>query len=290
MTVFGDIFNVDYEGEIRGQGDHVIIRTTPTITIRDYDIAAGGEADGTFDSGNGLIYEVPVSANKDLYIDQAKSWSFRIDDIDEAMTDLKLMDNFASDAAERMKETIDADVLAYLYNQADSNNAGTTAGVISNDINLGTTGTTGENAIQLTSTNLVDYLVDMNTVLDEQNIPSENRWVVLPAWACGLLKKGELRRADVTGDSTGMIRTGLIGMVDRFKIYQSNNVYKVTETSTDTFYIHFGTKEAATFASQLVKTETLRIQQSFGTYFRGLNVFGRSVVQPKALGTLIAKK
>src|SRR5262252_10994017 len=35
-TVLAAISNTDYEGEIKNQGDHVIIRTKPTITIRDY--------------------------------------------------------------------------------------------------------------------------------------------------------------------------------------------------------------------------------------------------------------
>ena len=35
---------------------------------------------------------------------------------------------------------------------------------------------------------------------------------------------------------------------------------------------------------QLTKTDTLQIQDSFGTYVRGLAVYGKAVVQPTALG------
>jgi hypothetical protein len=35
-TVFGEIANTDYEGEIKNYGDKVVIRTTPDITINDY--------------------------------------------------------------------------------------------------------------------------------------------------------------------------------------------------------------------------------------------------------------
>lgn len=237
-----------------------------------------------------MVYEAPYSDDKELVIDQAKSWAFQMDDIDEVQADINLMNTFSNDAGNRMKIAIDTDNFAYLYNQADSNNSGTTAGAISGDIDLGAT---GGNALQLTATNIVDKLVEANLVLDEADIPDEGRWVVLPAWCCALLKKGDLRRADVTGDSTGVIRTGLIGMVDRFKIYQSNLTYKVTdanEANATCYYIHFGTNEAITFASQLIKTENLRIQDTFGEYFRGLNVYGRSVVQPTAMGTFYAKK
>jgi hypothetical protein len=68
--------------------------------------------------------------------------------------------------------------------------------------------------VAVTSTNATDLIVDINTVLDEQNIPSADRWVVLPAWFVALLKKGDLKSADITGDSTGLIRSGVIGMVN----------------------------------------------------------------------------
>lgn len=124
----------------------------------------------------------------------------------------------------------------------------------------------------------------------EANIPSEGRYVVLPAWFCAMLKKGDLKSADITGDSQGVIRSGVLGMIDRTKIIQSNNLKSVTDgtTSTKAFYCFGGTMEAMTFAAQLVKTESLRIPDSFGEYLRGLQVYGRAVVQPKALVELYA--
>jgi hypothetical protein len=97
-----------------------------------------------------------------------------------------------------------------------------------------------------------------------------------------------LKQADITGDGTGVIRTGLIGMVDRTKIIQSNNLYHVTEGTAELFYCMAGTKEALTFALQLTKTGSLEIPDSFGTYMRGLSVYGREVVQPTALVEAVA--
>jgi hypothetical protein len=270
-TVFGDIANTDYEGEIKGQGDKVIIRTTPVITINDYEV------------GGTLTYEVPEKANKELNIDQAKSWSYRIDDIDALQSDIDLMNKFSADAAERLKIAIDQDVLQYISDKADATNSGATAGAISGNLDFGA----ATAPISLASDNIVTKIVEAGQALDENNQPQEGRYIILPAWACSLLKIGDLKRADVTGDATGVIRTGLIGMVDNFKIYRSNNIYHVTDT-TECFYMPFGTTEAVTFASQLTNTENLKIQDSFGTYFRGLQVYGREVVQPTALGMLYA--
>ena len=278
MTCFGEIANTDYEGEIKNQGDKVMIRKIPEITINDYTV------------GGTLTYQVPSVANTELPIDQAKSWSFRLDDIDKVQSDLPLMDKFAADAGERLKIAIDTDILEFMVGDADSSNRGATAGAVSSAINMGATGTNGGNAVSITKSTATEAVVDMNNVLVEANIPSENRWVVVPAWFCANLKKSDLKQADVTGDSTGVIRSGVVGMIDRTKIIQSNLLYSATEGTATLFYVLFGTKEALTFAMQLTKTESLLIPDSFGTYMRGLAVYGRKVVQPTAMGEMVAVK
>jgi hypothetical protein len=270
-TAFLEISNTDYQGEIKGQGDKVVIRTTPDITINPYLV------------GQTLDYEVPEKANKELNIDQAYSWSFRLDDIDDVQTDLPLMEKFASDAGEKLKIKIDQECFTYVVGKADSDNRGATAGAISGNIDLGATGTNGDAALAVTKTTATDFVVDFNTVLDEADIPSEDRWVVLPAWFCALLKKSDLKQADITGDATGVI-----GMVDRTKVIQSNNLYHVTEGTAELFYCLAGTKEAMTFALQLTKTGSLEIPDSFGTYMRGLSVYGREVIQGTALVEAVA--
>lgn len=232
-----------------------------------------------------MTYEVPEIANRELNIDQAKSWSYRLDDIDEVQSDLDLMNKFSADAGERLKIAIDVDCFDYISTKADASNQGATAGAISANVDLGATAA----PVDVTATNATNKIVDINQVLDEANIPSENRWVVLPAWYCALLKVGDLKSADITGDGTGVIRSGVVGMVDRTKVIQSNNLKHVTDT-TECFYCMAGTTEAVTFANQLVKSESIQIPDSFGTYMRGLSVYGREVVQPEAMAMLYATR
>lgn len=196
-TAFNQIANTDYQGEIKGQGDKVLIRKTPVITVNPYTV------------GMELTYEVPEIANIELNIDQAKSWSFRIDDIDAVQTDLELMNKFAADAGERLKISIDTDCFDYIATLPAAANKGDAAGTLSGNINLGK----ATAPVSVTSDNATDLIVDINTVLDEANIPSENRWVVLPAWFVSQLKKGDLKSADITGDSSGVIRSGVVGMI-----------------------------------------------------------------------------
>lgn len=209
-----------------------------------------------------------------------------IDDIDELQSDIALMNEFSSNAAQQLEVAIDKNCLSYWSAGAHAANKGTTAGVISGNVNLGAAGAgTGVVITAGESGNAVDFLMSCNQILDEQNIPQENRWVTLPSWYIQRLKTSSLRRADVTGDSTGQIRSGLAGMVDKFMVIRTNNLPWDNTNKNST--IMFGTKDALTFAMQLTKTDTLQIQNSFGTYVRGLAVFGREVVQPTALGVAI---
>lgn len=67
-------------------------------------------------------------------------------------------------------------------------------------------------------------------------------------------------------------------------MYKSNNL--VTDAGVTS--ILAGTNAGITFAQQILKTESLRLQEQFADAVRGLLVFGDKVVQPKALVCLKA--
>jgi len=262
----------------------VHIRKTPEITVSSYTI------------GDTLNYQVPTKDATELLIDQGVYSAFQVDDINKAQADIELVNMFAKDAALRIAITVDKEVFEYMSTKANATNKGATAGALSSNINLGVLAGTGTTVSIATETGTgyagaIDLIVDINQVLDEADIPSEGRYIVLPAWYCALLKKGDLKAADITGDTTGVIRNGLVGMVDRTVIYQSNNLFTATDGDSDTaWYVQAGTKEAATFASQVDKVDTLKIPDSFGEYWRTLFVYGRAVVQDTAMVNVVVKK
>jgi hypothetical protein len=273
-TVFGQIASTDYEGEIKDMGDNVVIRTTPSITINDYKI------------GQTLNYEEPTNPSVDLAINMGKYFAFRCDDVDRYQADIDLMDDWSGDASEQMKVAIDTDVLANIYVDVAAANKGLTAGAKSSSYNLGVTGT----PVALTKANILDYLVDLGSVLDEQNVPETGRWLVLPTWACGMIKKSDLKDTSLTGDATTPIRNGLIGELDRFMVYRSNLVNSVTDGSDTVYNIIAGHKAGLTFAAQMTQMETLKNPNSFGNLVRGLNVYGYKVIEGKYMAELYAKK
>lgn len=274
-TVLAAISNTDYEGEIKGQGDTVNIRTTPNITIRDYV------------KGQNLVVENPDKPKLQLLIDKGEYFACVEDDIDKVQSDIALMDQWSKDASEQMKIKIDQRVLTDMLPDISADNKGTAAGRISAAFNLGS----ADSPLTVTkdgvggTTPVTDLIVDIGTVLDEANCPESGRFLVIPARMAGLIKKSELKDASLSGDNTSVMRNGRLGMIDRFTVYVSHNI----NVSSGKFSVIAGTKMGLTFASQMTEMETIRSESTFGDIIRGLQVYGYKVVKPEALAMAVVQ-
>ena len=270
--VVPQIANTDYQGEIADMGDKVIIRTIPTVTIRDYS------------AGQALQVERPDSPTVTLNIDQGRYFNLILDDVMDIQSDIDLMNTWAADAAQQMKITVDRFVLAnaVVDTAIPTTNKGNTAGRISANIALGTTGT----PVQVTKTNVLDRILDLGQVLDEQNVPETGRFLVMPPAMIKLIKASDLKDASLTGDGSSILRNGRIGMIDRFTCYSSNLMPRPTDGTFAPSYALAGVKLGLTFAMQITKVESLRAESTFGNLMRGLNVFGMKVVKGEALAPM----
>ena len=273
-TVLSSISNTNYEGEIRNQGDKVIIRTTPTLEINDYSI------------GQTLVNQRPEAPVVELNIDKGFYWSTIIDDVVEKQQDIDQMNLWAQDAAEQLKIKLDSRVLGSIVPDISATNKGATAGRISGNIDLGATGAPEA----VTTSNILEYILKMGQVLDEQNVPETGRFLVLPFWATTRLKLSDIKDASLTNDGSSPLRNGRVGMIDRFTVYNSNLLPTYTDGSDKTTHFLAGTKDGLTFATQLTKTESLRAESTFGNIMRGLMVYGTKVIKPEALVALYAKQ
>lgn len=276
-TVLAAISNTDYEGEIKNMGDKVKIRTTPDITIRDYV------------SGQPLVMERPSSAPVELAIDKGKYFACILDDVMEIQSDINMMSKWSDDAGEKMKITIDTDVLMGLRGKATAvTNRGATAGAKSANINLGVT-TAPVALVDRNPTggqvSVVDYIVRLGQVLDEANIPETGRWIVIPTWVGSKIKTSELRDASLSGDGTSILRNGRLGQIDRFTIYTSNLTPSGVAggLAAGEWYVWAGHAHGLTFASQMNNVETIRSESAFGTILRGLQIFGYNVLDGNAI-------
>lgn len=278
-TVLAAISNTDYEGEIKSYGDRVKIRTKPTLIINNYLV-----------SGD-LALQRPIGNTVELTIDQGKYFAAILDDVIEKQSDINNLSIWADDASEQMKITVDTDVLNFLLGTADPGNRGIAAGVITGNVNLGVTGTPLATVGRNPSTGqveIIDVLLRIGQCLDEQNIPETGRWIVMPTWATFQLKRSELREVFVSGDQVSILRNGRFGQIDRFTIYASNLLPKgpivgPPALAAGEYVIYGGHAHGLTFASQLTNVETIRSERTFGQILRGLQVYGRQILDPKAI-------
>ena len=290
-TMLTEISNTSWEGEIKNQGDSIRIRTAPSITITDY---AG--------AGTTLSTETPVPIYTDLQINKGKYFSVQVNDVLAHQADIDLMETFTDDAAKQLKIAIENECFFQWFSTegATALNKGAAAGAISASYGLGTDLVPIN---QATSGELLKLILRMSAVLDEQNVPEEGRWLVMSPYDRHLLMQTDIAQAYFTGDNSSIVRTGKIGMLDRFTVYVSNllphgttakaTVAGLTAVASGATLSNAkprrmmvaGTKAACAFASQITKTEPLRNQTDFGDIVRGLSVYGRKVVKDTALVT-----
>lgn len=284
-TMLSEVCNTDYEGELKNQGDSIRVRIAPDITIRDYEV------------GSNLSYEVPTPIYRDMQVDKGKYFGVQVNDVLAYQADIDLMNTFTEDAAKQLKIRIEDEVFfnSFVTEGPAAANEGATAGAISAAYNLGT------DLAPVASTDVLNCILRMSTCLDEQNVPEDGRFLIISPYDRQLLMKSSLAQAYFTGDQSSVMRTGKIGMIDRFTVYVSNLLPRgaadkalvsgLTDTATGATLTSAlqrrvmvaGTKQAISFAMTVDKTEPLRNQADFGDIVRGLAVYGRKVMKPEAL-------
>ncbi|MGW8957359.1 P22 coat protein - protein 5 domain protein [Paenibacillus sp. NPDC055715] len=252
--VYGNVVNTDYEGEIQGQGSTVKINSIGAVTIGNYDKAAG--------IGNPQELD---ATQKTLVIDQAKYFNFQVDDVDAAQANVNLLDGGIVEASYGLANVVDQ-YLAGFYTEVRAENT------IGNDTT----------PITPTKDTAYDLLIDLGVLLDENNVPETERFVVVPAWYYGLL----LKDARFTKDPN-IIRTGYVGDIDGMTVYKSNNV---PNTAGAKYKIIAGHKSAISFAGQVDSVEAFRPEKQFLDAVKGLQVFGAKCIKPEALAVLTANK
>lgn len=253
--VYGNLCNRDYEGDIRNYGDTVKINQIGNVEVKDYT------------KGTPITVDEIDGTPTELHIDQQKYFAFHVDDVDAAQANVNLVDGAMARASYALRDVIDQYIASF------HKSAGVKIGSSTTPISIATADAAYGN------------LVDLKGALDDANVPSEGRWVVVPSWFYGLMLKDNRFVAAGTTKTDAVLGNGYIGSAAGFNIYQSNNV---PSTSGAKYKILAGNNTGISFAQQLIKTEALRESSSFSDLVRGLCVYGAQVVQPNALACLTA--
>jgi len=260
QLVAATVVNTDYEGEITNFGDRVKINEIGPITVSDY------TKFGT------LTWAELSSAQKELIIDQAKSFSFKVDDIDTAQVHPKLMNGAMDEAAYAVADEIDQFILG-LYAQAG----------VTNTTYMGSSAA----AISVSSGNVILTLSYAGRYLSEKNVPQANRWMIVPPWLHQKMLLAEIGGISATAVpkvfDNGALTAGFVGQALGFNFMVSNNVQ---DSATSVSAILAGNRQAISYAGQISKIKSVELQDSFGEGVKGLYVYGAKVVRPNALACL----
>jgi hypothetical protein len=110
-TIYPQIANTKYEGEIKNAGDRVRVRTAAKISL------------STYTKGMTLIAQDLNPTNEDFIIDQQKYFKFVVDDVDKIQNDIDAISTYASNAKMDMSELLDTDLLEYARRNVSGANA-----------------------------------------------------------------------------------------------------------------------------------------------------------------------
>jgi hypothetical protein len=306
------ITNSDYFGEISAMGDSVKIIKEPEITVKAYE------------RGTTITPQDLDDEDFSLTIDKANYFAFKVDDIEEAHSHVNFQSLASDRAAYRLGDQFDQDVLGYLtgfkqsalHGTPDTVNttvngtvavstAGTDELLSSMKIDAADFGGSAGDALALQprtggatdstpavgDTFPLTVIARMSRLLDQQNVDTQGRWLVVDPVFMELLKDEDSRLFNADFGGSGL-QNGQIGTnIHGFRVYTSNNLPSVgtgpsftgTNSSTNYGMIVAGHDSAVATAEQINKTETYRDPDSFADIVRGMHLYGRKILRPEAL-------
>lgn len=268
------VTNQDYEGEIQERGDtvHITQFGDPTVS--------------TYTPGNALVYEQITDAGLTLLIDQAKSFSFAITDVDRAQAAGTMQPYLEGRAAYKMADVADQFLAAKYVGAAPSNVLGSTGSPLTPLPYAGSTSHPADMYVQV--------LEPLKVMLDQADVPDDQRYITAPPWAISLISQTQafVSVTDMQGDPSQTFQRGFMGQVSGFNVLKTNNAPQPVAggAGTGVWAIQAGHPMALTYAEQIAQTEALRLQSDFSDGVRGLHLYGGKLVRPDCIAVAYVQR
>jgi hypothetical protein len=140
-------------------------------------------------------------------------------------------------------------------------------------------------------THPLTLIARMARLLDQQNVDSQGRWIVLDPVFMEVLKDEDSRLFNADFGGSGLQNGQIATQIHGFQVYQSNNLPSIgtgpsfagANSNTNYGVIVAGHSSAVATAEQINKTETYRDPDSFADIVRGMHLYGRKILRPEAL-------
>tara|TARA_Y100000310_G_scaffold269103_1_gene282073 strand:+ start:518 stop:1372 length:855 start_codon:yes stop_codon:yes gene_type:complete len=249
------ITNTDYQGDA-SQGDSVKITsfTDPAISA--------------YTAHSNLTVEDVDDASQALLLNQFQSFAFEVDDLEKAQSvdGGKVLSTQLQRAAYGLANVLDAYVLTAM---------GTGASASAPDHQIA-------EATISTASDAYDAMVDWSVLLDESDVPEQDRFVVVTPGFYGKVLKDS--RFIAAGDSAGSVAraNGRVGQAAGFEVFKSNNLPDGPGAGAGKSMIA-GSRSATTLAEQVRSVEAARMELRFADLVKGLHVYGAKVTRDSSL-------
>ena len=256
-----DVISTDYQSLLANYGDSVKIPTIET----------NGASAYTKDSV--ISYSGLGATSQILTIDQQQYFAYSVDLINEQQAIVNAANSIFNQASIDLAEAADTYLLQTLF----PGGAGVIAG--STVRKLGATGDAVPIYADVAASGAIDYLGRLSQRLDEEDVPQEDRFAIVPPWfASVLVKEKVLVTASTTAEDA--FANGRIGRAYGFDIRTSTNLKNAKTAATEIFAGH---RSAVQFAGMLVDSKIFPMETKFGEGIRGLYVYGAKVTRATAL-------
>jgi len=273
------ICNTDYMGEIKNFGDTVNIVKEPEMSVAAYTRGL-----------TPLVNTTVTDQELVLIIDKANYFHFQIDSLEKRFGHINFQEIASNNAAYKLKDTMDAEVMQNMYDDAHAATAILTpiiaAGNAAKKLLFGSVAVPiainhGAGALDVDPLNFMSRCAQ---VMDENNNPDEGRWfVAAPNFYNSLADTSSKLLSIDYNAGKGSLRNGLVasGLVRGFSMYKSNNLpYSAGTTPV----VLFGHMRSTSAASAMNTVESFRSPTTFADEVRGLHVYGRKVLTTASVG------
>lgn len=250
------ITNRDYDGQISAYGDRVKINQLGPISVSEY------EPNEDIDPPEAL-----TSDQRELVIDTMRYIHFQVDDVDAAQARPDLIQAAMARAAYALRQDRDQR-LAQLY--ATSVPGSHTLGSADNAVPISRPG------------QAYDYLIELGTILDNADVPEDQRWFIAEPAFVNLLSLDS--RFTSGSDGAEVRRNRFSGTAAGFDIYKSNNAESTEGVRSGVA----GIPAACSYAEQIPidSMEAYRPERRFADAVKGLHLSGAKVVEPAGMARL----
>ena len=321
------ITNNDYFGEIAQMGDSVKIIKEPEITVKAY--ARGTtitpqdlddeDFSLTIDKANYFAFKVDDIEEAHSHVNFQSLASDRAayrlaDQFDQDV--LGYLSGFKQSAIHGAADTVNttvnggkavttasdganlvgAELLASMsLDASDFTNTSGTAGAANSCIGIEPRAGVATAAKSSTAGNAfpLQIIARMSRLMDQQNVDTQGRWLVLDPVFIEVLKDEDSRLLNADFGGSGLQNGLVINNLHGFQVYSSNNLPSLGTGPATTGGVNAsnmgiivaGHSSAVATAEQINKTETYRDPDSFADIVRGMHLYGRKILRPEAIVT-----